>query len=33
MIAPDAVVVDTSGLAVPDVVAKVIAIIDGTTAR
>ncbi len=33
MIAPDAVVVDTSGLAVPDVVAKVMAIIDGTTAR
>ncbi len=33
MIAPDAVVVDTSGLAVPDVVAKVIAIIDGTKAR
>ncbi len=33
MIAPDAVVVDTSGLAVPDVVAKVMAIIDGMTAR
>ncbi len=33
MIAPDAVVVDTSGLAVPDVVAKVMAIIDGTTVR
>ena len=33
MIAPDAVVVDTSGLAVPDVVAKVMAIIDGTRAR
>lgn len=33
MIAPDAVVVDTSGLAVPDVVAKVMAIIGGSTAR
>ena len=33
MIAPDAVVVDTSGLAVPDVVAKVRAIIGGSTAR
>jgi cytidylate kinase len=29
MIAPDAVVVDTSGLAVPDVVAKVMAIVNG----
>ena len=33
MIAPDAVVVDTSGLAVPDVVAKVMAIIGGTNVR
>ena len=33
MIAPDAVVVDTSGLAVPDVVAKVLAIIDRTNPR
>jgi cytidylate kinase len=33
MIAPDAVVVDTSGLAVPDVVAKVMAIIDGANVR
>jgi len=33
MIAPDAVVVDTSGLAVPDVVAKVMAIIRGSSAR
>ena len=33
MIAPDAVVIDTSGLAVPDVVAKVMAIIGGTNVR
>jgi len=33
MIAPDAVVVDTSGLTVPDVVAKVMAIIGGTNVR
>lgn len=33
MIAPDAVVVDTTGIAVPDVVAKVKAIIDATNLR